>query len=544
MRAFWKPPHHRLSTKLIAFLLGTMMLTFGLLGVVNVRLHRRHLEAATLTAAERVSDIIKRSTSYHMMRNDREAVYEIIRTIAGEPGIVRVRIFDKQGQISYSSDPREIHRRVDMRAEACYACHAQAQPLTRLNRPDRFRIYRASSGRVLGVINPIENQPSCSNAACHAHPANQQILGVLDTNLSLARADENLRSSTWQMALYTLIAVVGISLLTWVFVWRVVHRPVKALTAATHRLREGDLGHQIELPHSSDEIGELAESFNLMSVRLREANDEITAWARTLEDRVDQKTRELKKAHEHILRVEKMASIGKLAAVVAHEVNNPLSGILTYAKLIRRWIENGELERDPARVQEAKQCLELIASESRRCGDLLRNLLTFSRVSPMNLTWVNLNPVIERCLKLVQHQMEMNGIQWQAELDPEIPQTHCDGAQIEQVLIALIMNAIDAMPRGGNLKVVSRYLQQSGQVELQVRDDGMGIAPEIMPKLFEPFETTKESGKGVGLGLAISKSIVERHRGLIEAESEWGRGTCFRIVLPVDAAAEASSAKA
>jgi two-component system NtrC family sensor kinase len=514
---------------------GAMMVTFGLLGFVNVRLHQKHLEATTLTAAERVSDIIKRSTSYHMMRNDREAVYEVIRTIAGEPGIERIRIFDKQGQISYSSDPDEINRRVDMRAEACYACHAQAQPLTKLNRPDRFRIYKANGSRVLGVINPIENQPSCSNAACHAHPASQQILGVLDTNLSLARADANLRESTWLMAIYTLIAVVGISILTWVFVWRLVHRPVKALTAATHRLREGDLGHQITV-HSEDEVGELAEAFNLMSLRLRDANEEITTWARTLEVRVEQKTGELRKAHEHLLRAEKMASIGKLAAVVAHEVNNPLSGILTYAKLIRKWIENGDLERNPERLHEAKQCLELIAAESRRCGDLVRNLLTFSRVAPMNLTWVDLNPVIERCLKLVQHQLEMNNIQWQADLDPDLPQAHCDSAQIEQVLLALVMNAIDAMPRGGNLTVASRPLPESRQIELLVKDDGMGIAPDLLPRLFEPFMTTKESGKGVGLGLAISKSIVERHRGQIVVDSEAGRGTCFHIFLPVDAA--------
>jgi len=256
---------------------------------------------------------------------------------------------------------------------------------------------------------------------------------------------------------------------------------------------------------------------------------------------VEQKTSELKKAHDHLLQAEKMASIGKLAAVVAHEVNNPLSGILTYSKLIKKWIDNGDLERRPDRVNEARQCLDLVASESRRCGDLVRNLLTFSRVAPINLAHVDLNPIVERALKLVQHQLEMNGIQWQAELDPEMPQVFCDGAQIEQVLLALIMNAIDAMPRGGNLWVKTRYHADKEQAEMEVRDDGTGIAPDVLPNLFEPFVTTKESGKGVGLGLAISKSIVERHKGTIEVESELGRGTCFRIRFPVGTAAKAGA---
>jgi two-component system NtrC family sensor kinase len=539
---WWRQLYQRhLSNKLILLLTAAMLVTFGLLGYANITLHRHHLEAATLSAAERVSDTVKRSTQYHMLRNDREAMYQIIRTIGAEPGIVRIRILNPEGRISYSSDQHEINQFVDKSAEACYGCHAQAQPLTRLNRPDRFRIYKPNGNRVLGVIDPIENQPSCSNADCHAHPASQQILGVLDINMSLATTDAALAETTKQMAYYFLVGVVAICVVSFVFIRRVVHTPVKVLTEGTKRLTKGELGLQLPV-ESDDEVGELADSFNLMSLRLRDANEEITSWARTLEERVEQKSNELKKAHDHLLQAEKMASIGKLAAVVAHEVNNPLSGILTYSKLIKKWIDNGDLERRPDRMGEARQCLDLVESESRRCGDLVRNLLTFSRAAPMNLSHVELNPIIERCVKLVQHQLEMNSIQWQMDLDPDLPTVYCDAAQIEQVLLALVMNAVDAMPRGGNLWLRSRYLPESRQVVLQVRDDGAGISPDVLPKLFEPFVTTKESGKGVGLGLAISKSIIERHKGKIEVESELGRGTCFHIVLPLDASATVEQA--
>src|SRR5438105_7790998 len=159
----WMRLSRSVSTKLIVLLVSTMVVIFAALGYLNIRLHRKHLEVATLQSAERVSDVIKRSTSYYMLRNDREGLYHIMSTIAGEPGMVRVRIFDQQGRISYSTDPTEINRNVDKGAEACYGCHAQSQPLARLDRPDRFRIYRPNGYRVLGIITPIENQPSCSN---------------------------------------------------------------------------------------------------------------------------------------------------------------------------------------------------------------------------------------------------------------------------------------------------------------------------------------------------------------------------------------------
>ena len=521
---------HSLGAKLIWLLLGAMVVIFALLGLVTIRLHRQHLEAATLQAAERVSDLIKRSTSYSMMRNDRQGLYHMMNTIAGEPGVVRVRIFDQQGKISYSTDLSEVNRNVDKGAEACYGCHAQSQPMARLNRPDRFRIYKPNGHRVLGIITPIENQPNCSNAACHAHPASQQILGVLDTNLSLAAADASLAQGTRRLLAYTGVAVLLIAFLSWIFVWQVVQKPVKRLTAGTQKLSEGERGYQIAAG-SSDELGELADSFNRMSLQLRRDEEELTAWARTLEDRVEEKTRELKRAHEHVLQVEKMASVGKLAAVVAHEINNPLSSILTYAKLLRKWMERPDGGRE--KREEAEQCLELIAGESRRCGDLVKNLLTFSRVQPINLQPTDIAAVVNRCYRLVQHQLELSNIQWQLDIAPNLPLVICDGAQIEQVLLALVMNAVDAMPRGGNLWLSAAATLDGRQLELRVRDDGCGIASEILPQIFEPFLTTKETGHGVGLGLAISRSIVERHGGRIEAQSELGRGTTFIVHLPL-----------
>jgi two-component system, NtrC family, sensor kinase len=539
----WRRPTGSIGAKLIGSLLTVMLVIFALLGYLNIGLHRRHLEAATLASAERVSDVIKRSTTYYMLRNDREGLYHAIQTMADEPGMIKVRILDQEGRISYSTDPAEVSHVLDKNAEACYGCHSQSQPLARLNRPDRFRIYRNGGGRrVLGIITPIENQPGCSNAECHAHPASQQVLGVLDTNLSLAQADAQLAASSKRMLSYTAAAVLLVAVLSWLFIWRVVAKPIKTLKNGTEHLSQGELGYQIDV-HSHDELGELAHSFNGMSLQLRAANEQIITWARTLEDRVEEKTQELRSAQDHMLHVEKMASMGKLAAVVAHEVNNPLSGILTYAKLLRKWVATGQAEHE--KRDEAMQCLDLIAAESRRCGDLIKNLLNLSRSAPMNVQTVNLHEVIDRCLLLVRHQLDLAGIELQLKLAKNLPPVSCDPAQIEQVLLALIMNAIDAMPRGGTLWLETQLSNDETEIKIQVRDDGAGIAPDVLPQIFEPFTTTKESGHGVGLGLAISRGIVERHKGRIEVASELGRGTTFTVTLPAHAAeAELAGVKA
>ncbi len=521
---------HSISAKLIGSLLAIMVAIFALFGYLTVRLHRQDLEAAQLANAERISDLIRRATIDYMLRDDRQGLYRAIQTIADEPGMVKVRILDQEGRISYSTDPKEVSQILDKRAESCYGCHTQSQPLARLNRPDRFRIYRSAGQRVLAIITPIENQPNCANASCHAHSAEQQVLGVLDTNLSLAKADAQLAVSSARMSYYTGGALMVVAALSWLFVWRVVDKPIKALKNGTERLARGELGYQIKV-RSQDEVGDLARSFNDMSLQLRVANEEIIDWAKTLEDRVEQKTTELQRAHDHVLHVERMASIGKMAAVVAHEVNNPLSGILTYAKLLRKWVGTGQTEHE--KRDEAMQCLELIATESRRCGDLIHNLLSLSRTAPMNVQSTDLNAVIQRCVQLVRHQLDLAGIELQLKLATDLPRVPCDPAQMEQVFIALVMNAIDAMPEGGTLWIEDQlsHTDDKTEIEVRVRDDGTGIAPDVLPHIFEPFMTTKEHGRGTGLGLAIARGIMERHNGRIDVETEYGKGTTFILTL-------------
>ena len=519
-----------LATKLTACVVGSMALLLGLYGYWHLRLWRQSQQEMVFQSADRTSDIIWRSIRYSMLRNQREEVFHIINTIGHEAGISRIRIFNKEGQITFSTDPKEVGQFVDKKGEACYACHAQAQPLTRLNRPDRLRIYRAIDGtRVLGLIRPIENEPDCSNAACHAHAAGHQVLGVLDTNLSLAAVDQVVGRSQRQILVFTIASIILVSLISAGLIRVTVHTPVRHLTEGTRHVAEGELDYTLPV-ESGDELGSLAASFNRMTVQLKKAQEENQEWTRTLEARVQEKTGELERAYHRLVQSEKMASLGKLAAVVAHEINNPLAGILTYSKLVSRLVDKG-LENE-ARRREAKTDLQEIEGESRRCGTIVKNLLTFARQAPLNPQKNDLAEVVDRCLLLVGHQCDLQQVDVESHLDPKTPLICCDAGQIQQVLLALLMNAVEAMPQGGRLKVETVYHAERREAQIMVSDDGMGIPEDVLAHIFEPFFTTKAEGKGVGLGLAIAFGIVQQHGGNIEVSSTAQKGTTFTVTLP------------
>ena len=530
---------HSLAAKLTVGVMGSMALLLGLYGYWSLRFWRQSQQEMVFQSADRASDIIWRSIRYSMLRNEREEVFHIINTIGHEAGIGRIRIFNKEGQITFSTDPPEVGRLVDKKAEACYACHAQAQPLTRLHRPDRLRIYRAADGtRMLGLIRPIENEPDCSNAACHAHAAGSQVLGVLDTNLSLASVDQVVARSEREIVLFTLASIIILSLISAALIRATVHNPVRQLTEGTRHVAEGDLNYSLPVA-SNDELGSLAASFNRMTEQLKRAQEENQQWTRTLETRVHEKTGELERAYHRLVQSEKMASLGKLAAVVAHEINNPLAGILTYSKLVSRLVDKG-LENEQRRA-EAKTDLQQIEGESRRCGAIVKNLLTFARRAPHVPQKNNLAGIVERCLLLVGHQCELQQVEVESHLDPQMPSIYCDAGQIQQVLLALLMNAVEAMPHGGRLKLEAAYNAERREAQIIVNDDGMGIPKDVLPHIFEPFFTTKAEGKGVGLGLAVALGIVQQHAGNIEVSSTPQKGTTFKVILPEEPQMAATS---
>ena len=232
-----------------------------------------------------------------------------------------------------------------------------------------------------------------------------------------------------------------------------------------------------------------------------------------------------------LLQQDKMMSLGRLAASVVHEINNPLAGILNYVRLMIKVIKRDSLA--PEQIEKFQRYLTLVESETSRCSKIVSNLLAFSRKSKLEFSEMDVNELLEKCLLLSQHKLTLQNIRIKTDLQAGTPMVRGDFSQIQQCVINLIFNALDAMPEGGTLSIGSSFHPGKGLVEIKVGDTGCGISGEDLPMIFDPFFTTKTEGKGLGLGLSTVYGIIDRHKGTIHAESQPGKGTVFTIKLPV-----------
>jgi two-component system NtrC family sensor kinase len=517
--------YNRLGFKLILFVGAILIIALGVFAYVSINSQKSQLTAEVLRGANRISETIKRSTRYDMLKYETEDVHKIIETIGEQEGIEKIRVFNKEGTIMYSSDGKEIGSMVDKKAEACYTCHAAEKPLEKLPIPERNRIYKTRDGhRVLGVIDPIYNEEDCYTAACHEHPPTQKVLGVLDIGMSLTDVDKKIQGNQNKMLAFAVIVFFVISGAIGIFVQRSVSRPVRALVDETKKIAAGDLNHTLKID-SKDEIGELANSFNRMTKDLEEAQKELKEWSKVLEKRVEERSQELRKTQEQLIQSEKLASLGKLAAGVAHEINNPLTGVLTYSSLLLK-----DEKVDP----QMKEDLEVIVNETTRCRKIVKGLLEFARQTEPSKSPANINKVVEETLSLLENQAIFHNIKVVKKLKKDHPTVMVDVDQIKQVFVNIILNAAEAMSEGGTLTIESDLEAQGKFVKVSFTDTGSGISEENLSKIFDPFFTTKRSGKGTGLGLSVSYGIIQRHKGFLEVKSKLGKGSTFTIKLPLE----------
>jgi two-component system NtrC family sensor kinase len=511
-----------IGLKLILVVGFILMLSIGIYAYVNIASQQKQLTGEVLRGALRISETVRRSTRNDMLKNLRDDLHQMIEVIGGQEGLEKIRVFNKDGQIMFSSDKDDIGEMVDKRAEACYACHAAEKPLERLNIPDRSRVFTSRQGhRVLGVISAIYNEPDCYTAECHAHPAEQKVLGVLDIGMSLVEVDGEIKDARRKMLVFTVIVFLVISITLSVSIRRYVTRPVRELVKATKRVAEGDLDSPISIK-GEDEIAQLASSFSQMTSDLKKADNELVEWGKTLEQKVHERTEELRSKENQLIQSDKVASLGKLAAGVAHEINSPLTGVLTYSSLLLKAKKEGDPDRED---------LEVIVNETNRCKKIVKGLLDYARQTAPQKTLCDANEVLDKSIDLISHQATLQSVRIERKFKPDLPKIMIDVGQIQQVLINILLNAIEAMPQGGTLTVSTGM--DDKMVALRFADTGSGIPEDVLPKIFDPFFTTKEQGRGTGLGLSVSFGIIERHRGKLEVKSKVGEGTTFTVKLPV-----------
>lgn len=514
------------------FTLATSVLVLGvmlLFAFINLRTLRELWINEAIKDVDSLSETIIRTTYYQMLENDRARVYEMIREVGTQEGIDHIRLVDKNGIIIFSTDSAETGKLLNKEAEACTVCHRHDTPLDQATTMSRSRIFRNADGtEILGMARGIYNQPECANAACHAHPPDVKLLGILDVTVSLAPVVERIDTYRDDLILLTLILLMALFAAQRGLTVNLITRPLQQLLEQTRKLARGELESRVTALRD-DEVGQLAKSFNDMTVNLKDARDELRNWGETLEVRVAERAEEIQDIQHRLMHAERLASLGELVAGIAHEVNNPLTGILMLSSL--------SLEREDLSPQ-LRHDLETVVGETQRCGVIVRGLLEFSRQREPRKDLESVNVLLDSTLALVEHQALFLNILIKRDYDTTIPQILVDTSQMRQVLMNLLINAGQAMTQGGVLSVQTGVRLATSQVYIAIRDSGCGIAAEHLPKIFDPFFTTKEH-VGTGLGLAVSYGIVKSHGGEIEVESQPGEGALFTLLLPLPPSGEA-----
>ncbi len=383
-----------------------------------------------------------------------------------------------------------------------------------------------------------ENLGAVSSPSSVSEQADTEVIGEVLMGITLDNLQKEVTKSQTAAILLTLMVVFSAIIIMTAFV-RIITRPIESLVEVTDKISKGDLSKTVEV-HWQDEIGLLAESFNRMIASLKKSQEEIEEYNRTLEEKIIERTTELEEAQAQLIQTEKMAAIGQLAAGVAHELNNPLGGILGYSQFALEKIQTKKLSEFTPKDQESfSRYLKDIETQSRRCKAIVQNLLKFSRTSQtVEFLETDINQVLEETLTFIDHQLMMNQITLRKYYDRNLPKAQGNPGQLQQVFTNIIINAMHASKPGSEILLSTRFLpplgEFSGAVEIAVTDHGHGISEENLKKIFEPFFTTKEIGKGTGLGLSVSYGIVKEHGGEIKVKSRVGEGTTFTIIIPLE----------
>jgi len=461
---------------------------------------------------------LARNCQLGALTEDAPILNGLIRGLSSEGDILYVEIITKDGRIIAHSGKEKIEEvRTDIQREPSTVGIKQLKK-------GAFRI-EAPIKYVPEEITPLGNKAG-----------GEETIGFVRLSMTLKNVNLEFVRMRQRIVLITIV-IIAAAFSASLFISNRIARPLRFLVAVANRIAKGDLTQEVK-PSTLDEVGELALAFNQMTMDLKQSRDKIEEHSRMLEERVHQRTKELETANLELRQMQaqlvqsaKMTAIGELGAGVAHELNNPLGGILGYAQYILEKVDRGNLAQED--IVALKRQLELILRESQRCKTIVENLLSFSRKSS-ELKPLDIKKVIEDTLSLTINQLALKNVKLVCKFD-DLAQVQGNAGQLQQVFINIILNAQQAMPEGGVLTITMLKIKdKAGKLRASIafKDTGCGIAKEHLSRVFEPFFTTKKDWKGTGLGLSVSYGIIHSHKGYISVESELGAGSTFTVTLP------------
>ncbi len=495
--------------------------------------NKEYMENIIQQSGNNVCLLVEGALYQHMLENDKTALQNMLNIINGMPGIEDVNMYNMNDDLVYSSfsDTTTGHNNPN-----CKNCHSNLQDMFPYKEKS-FKIINFDSKcsmsqkdygtRILLIKSPILNERSCYISACHAHSENEEVLGSFVIRMPLEELDANLNKSYLLAILTTLILVSFLIFLT----RRRINKPLKAIFKASESVSKGDISTRLEInPNQLNDVRMVSVAFNEMLDNLHAANIELQNWSHQLEYKVQKKEEELSAIQNELIHTERIASLGKLSSSVAHEINNPLSGILTYTKLVQKRLK--KLKIDDEVLEPVLNYLSIAEKETKRCGDIVKGLLEFSKKDQHDFEAHHLHKIITDAYHLMAHQMKIAEINFNTEFSAKSDLVQCSENQIKQACIAILLNAYEAVSENAEIFMKTSNPDEDN-IKLEIIDNGVGIAQEDIPHVFEPFFSTKEKASGIGLGLAIVHGIVQSHNGRVEVNSELGKGTVIALILPV-----------
>ncbi len=472
-----------------------------------------------------------------MLENDQKALQYTLDIINSMTGIDDVNMYDAENNLAYSSikDDTLNHSNPD-----CKSCHADIAAMFSVIEKS-YRIidldsdcsmsHNKSDTRYLLIKSPILNSPSCYVSSCHAHSETDKVLGSLIIKMPLTGLDEALKKSRTNFLIFTSVLTIILMIFMVLITNKKIAMPLNEIINASIAVSRGDKNTRLEIkPNQLLDMKMVSLAFNDMLDNLQKANTELQNWSQQLEYKVQKKSEELGQAQNELINIERIASLGKLSLSVAHEINNPLSGILVYTKLIYKQLNNQNIAVD--KKDAMLKHLKFIESETKRCGDIVKSLLDFSRKEQEGFEPKHLNEILIETYDLMAHPMKIANINFLSDFSAHSDLILCSPNQIKQACVAMLINASEAVSENGEVLIKTTNPDQE-HVKIEIADNGIGIAEEDISHIFQPFFSTKENASGIGLGLAIVHGIVQSHKGKIDVKSLRGKETTFSVTFPL-----------